>query len=31
LYELVGAAYVHGVMDGEWMDAMGEAVRFLLK
>ena len=31
LYELVGAAYVHGVMDGEGMDGMGEAVSFLLK
>jgi hypothetical protein len=31
LYELVGAAYVHGVMDGEGMDGMGEAVNLLLK
>jgi hypothetical protein len=32
LYELLGAAYVHGVMDGEGMDdGMGEAVNFLLK
>jgi hypothetical protein len=31
LYELVGAAYVHGVMDGEGMDGMVGAVNFLLK
>jgi hypothetical protein len=31
LYELVGAAYVHGVMDGEGMDEMSEAANFLLK
>jgi hypothetical protein len=31
LYELVEAAYVHGVMDSEGMDGMGEAVNFSLK
>ncbi|CZR56644.1 uncharacterized protein PAC_06533 [Phialocephala subalpina] len=30
-YELVGAAYVHGVMDGEAMEGAGELTSFMLK
>jgi hypothetical protein len=31
LLELVGAAYVHGIMDGEGMDGIEKVERFLLK
>jgi len=31
LYEFIGPAYVHGIMDGEGMDRMGSAGSILLK
>jgi hypothetical protein len=31
VYELVGASYVDGIMDGEGMDGTGEAAMILLK
>jgi hypothetical protein len=31
LYELVGAAYVYGIMDGEGIDVVSEAATILLK